>query len=252
MKDEPGRNPFDSLDCGELLRTLDFVTLSYIQGTREPPRITSTFIEDKGRLNSIDRPSGRHWLWLCSRKPGPEGWIPAMVQLREHGFVVPVTAGGDGDARVHFPRELCGDATDLNHCEIGDMFNRLGSAAEIAREMLARVRGKFLNSFQVHDGFIDAVIVLLFGVQASRNWANCATSLMLLELIAGKHCAASQGASLFTLAGAFQEGGKRSTADVHRDLGIVRHWLDMTEPLGEYNQLSVKGRILKLLRTYLG
>lgn len=128
----------------------------------------------------------------------------------------------------------------------------MGNAAEVAREMLERVRGNFCNSFQVHDDFIDAVIVLLFGVQASRNWSNCATSLMLLELIAGKHCLASPGASLLTLSKAFHDGGKRSTAHVHRDLGIVRHWLDMTEPLGEYNQLSVKGRILKLLRTYLG
>ena len=32
----------------------------------------------------------------------------------------------------------------------------------------------------------------------------------------------------------------------------MRHWLDLTELLDDYNQLSVKGRILKLLRTYLG
>jgi hypothetical protein len=35
-------------------------------------------------------------------------------------------------------------------------------------------------------------------------------------------------------------------------LHIVRHWLDLTEALDGYNQLSVKGRILKLLRTHLG
>ena len=56
-----------------------------------------------------------------------------------------------------------------------------------------------------------------------------------------------------TLASAFRKGaGKPSIAAIHRDLHIVRHWLDLTEALDGYNQLSVKGRILKLLRTHLG
>jgi len=251
--DEPRRNPLEGLNCGELLKTLDFVTLTYLQGARESPHISKEFTPNAGLFNNIYSPRGRHWLWLCSSNAGPNWWVPARVQLRHDGFVVPVVARDNLDARVHFPKELCNDGTDLDYPDIGAIFTQLGHAPEVAQEMLERVMGNFRNSFKAYDGFIDAVIVLMFGVQAGRNWSTCATSLMLLELIANRHPCASQTHKLVTLASAFHsEGGKSSMASIHRDLDIVRHWLDLTELLDSYNQLSVKGRILKLLRTYLG
>jgi hypothetical protein len=251
--DEPRRNPLEGLDCGELLKTLDFVTLTYLQGARETPQISTEFMPNAGLVNSIDSPRGRHWLWLCSSNAGPSGWVPARIQLRHDGFIVPVMANENLDARVHFPKELCSGGTDLDYPEIAAMFTQLGHGPEVAQEMLERVKGNFRNSFKAYDGFIDAVIVLMFGVEAGRNWSTCATSLMLLELVATQYPCASQTDKPVTLAGAFHMAdGRSSMASIHRNLGVVRHWLDLTEQLDGYNQLSVKGRILKLLRTYLG
>lgn len=251
--DEPSPSPLVGLDCGELLKTLDFVTLSYIQGARESPRITREFTPSGGLVHNIDSPRGRHWLWLCASGTGPSWWVPARIQLRRDGFVVPVIARENLDSAVHFPAEHCVGGTNLGYPEIGDVLAQLGHATEVAQEMLERVRGNFSKSFNAYDGFIDAVIVLLFGVEAGTNVSTCATSLMLLELIAGEHSCAGQGNAVLTLAGAFHKGaGKQSVAAIHRELHIVRLWLDMTELLDGYNQLSVKGRILKLLRTHLG
>lgn len=251
--DEPRPSPLVGLDCGELLNTLDFVTLSYVHGARDSPRISSEFSEGTGVVNSIDSPRGRHWLWLCGSPEGPSSWVPARIQLRQDGFIVPVLARENLDAGVHFPKELCVGGTDLGYPEIGDVFAQLGHAPEVAQEMLERVKGNFSKSFKAYDGFIDAVIVLMFGVEAGKKLSTCATSLMMLELIAAEHPCASHGNTLLTLASAFRKGaGKPSIAAIHRDLHIVRHWLDLTESLDGYNQLSVKGRILKLLRTHLG
>jgi hypothetical protein len=243
------RNPFGGVGCDELLKTLDFVTATYVHMARESPQISREFTTPAGFFNSINFPKGRHWLWLCSSS---FKWAPAQIQLRHDGPVVPVTLGEDLNARVRFPPEVCSERADLDSLEIDALFTQLGSA-EVAGEMLERVRGNSSNSFNAYDGFIDAAIVLMFGVEARRNWSMCATSLMLLELMAGKKPCADKSNKPFTWANAFHhERRKRPMATTREELSIMQHWLELTELLGDYNQLSVKGRILKLLRTYLG
>jgi hypothetical protein len=220
----------------------------------EAPQMSREFTPAAGFFNSIHFPKGRHWLWLCSSKARPGfKWVPARIQLRHNSFIVPVLPREDSIARVHFPQELCNGRTDLDHLEIHAIFTQLAHPAEVAQEMLERVKGNSRSTFKPYDGFNDAVIVLMFGVEAGRNCSAFATSLMLLELIAAQHPHADQCNQPFTLANAFRrEGGKRPMAGIREELTVMRHGLDLTELLGDYNQLSVKGRILKLLRTYLG
>lgn len=244
------RNAFGGLDCDELLKTLDFVTVTYLHSAASSPLI-SKGCELGGTLaNCIKFPKGSHWLWLCSSKLQ---WAPGVIQLRHNGYAVPVTLGADLRGRVHFPQRLCRESSDLDDTGIDSLLTQLGRPAEVADEMLERVKGNFTNSFDDFDGFIDAAIVLMFAVQPGRTCSTCATSLMLLELLAGKHLPAEPHERPLTLGDALRLGSpKRSTAAIRKELSILRHWLDATELRVDYNQLSVKGRILKLLRTYLG
>jgi hypothetical protein len=244
------RNPFGGVDCDELLKTLDFVTVTYVHRARESPQISRELGTPAGFFNRIDFPKGRHWLWLCS---SGFKWAPAQIQLRHGSCVVPVTLGEDLNARVHFPRQQCNDRADLGYPVIEGLITQLGHSAEVAREMLERVQGNSRKSFNEYDGVIDAAVVLMFGVETGRKLSMCATSLMLLELIAANKPCADPCDKPFTWASAFhQERRKRPMAAIRAELSIMRHWLELTELLGDYNQLSVKGRILKLLRTYLG
>lgn len=251
--DEPKRNPFGGLDCDELLKTLDFVTATYVHRVRESPQITREFTPTAGFFNNIIFPRGRHWLWLCSNKVGTNfAWAPARIQLRHNGFIVQVLAREDMRPGVRFPQELCTDRADLDYLEIDAVFTRLGHPAKIAEEMLERLQGNSRRSFGTYDGFIDALLVLLFAVKAGRNCSTCSTSLMLLELMACQHPHADPSKKPFTLADAFQHDSQTDPmAMIQRELNILRHWLAMTELQDSYNQLSVKGRILKLMRTYL-
>jgi hypothetical protein len=57
------------------------------------------------------------------------------------------------------------------------------------------------------------MIVLLFAVEAARNWSACATSLMLLELISNRETYGRGGNKLFTLANAFHHDSKKWDPD---------------------------------------
>jgi len=297
--DKLSRAHFQGMGWGDLLQTLDSTTIAYIKDAKQSPKIEKEFVPKTGLVSCISFPKGRQWLWLCSAKAGPKlSWVPARIQLRHNGFMVWVLAREEFDVRVYFPKEVCDTRTDLRYFEIGAIFKKLGHDAEVANEMLWRVKGQFKTSFKPYDGFIDAMIVLMFGVEAGRNWSSCATSLMLLELIAWKQTYGSQGTKLFTLAKAFHHetktweddgalyGGKHPMAThgtgsgnlidrgkvvsvsgvgwdramssdpkhhmvVYRELSILRHWLQFSETLDYYKQLTVAEKILKLLRTYL-
>ncbi len=202
------RNKYQDLDWGQLLNVLDSVTVEFITSAKVKPDMgIKEFYPGLGLIDSIVYPKGSNWLWLCSDKVGPNlNWVPATIQLRYNGFAVRVLKR-DADARVCFPSQFF-TREDLRYFEIGLIFKQMDRSADVATEMLERVKGNYGKSFGTdYDGFIDAMIVLLFGVEAARNWSTCATSLMLLELIA-KGVTYGTQAKLFTLANAFHHDSK--------------------------------------------
>jgi hypothetical protein len=154
----------------------------------------------------IDLPSGSNWLWLCSEKRGPvPGWLPAFIRLADTDPGVWVIGRGEFDVRVYFP--LDHPRQDLRYHEIGDYLSVIEDQATFAQDILNRMRGMPIVS-RAHAPFIDGLTVLLFGVEASRNWASCATTLMLLELIAQRRTY-GRTRKLFTLTKAFHHATKR-------------------------------------------
>ena len=180
-------NQYGGLDWGQLLAVLDRAVLAHMAdyGQIRPYIVRQPAQTPSGFHFSIYSPCRAHWLWLCRDKTGAVlNWLPATIQLRPHGFVIYVELRNGNDARVHFPEGFA-ERTDWRYFEIGRVFRQIGRDQEVALEILDRVRGLFTRSFGRRvDAVIDSMIVLLFGVESARNWATCATSLMLLELIA--------------------------------------------------------------------
>ena len=141
-------------------------------------------------------------------------WVPCKLVVGPEGTEMAVSGGDAFSERLEFPSET-GSKKDLNYMQIASQIRGLGmNEATQAEGLLYRMRGfKGLGTTQ-QAVFLNAMVALLFGLEASRNKATLATTLMLLDLVRCGKMYGSRGNKPFTLSGAFD-----STHGYHWDNG---------------------------------
>ncbi|MFY1829269.1 hypothetical protein ACN47A_25350 [Myxococcus fulvus] len=159
-----------------------------------------------------------YWVRMCGRmvvgkSAKHAGTFPLEVVL---GSTVKVTGNPEqpSSERVQFPVAYgTPPKNDLNYQQISMEIEKILKRGKLlsrglAIELLQRMMGgpSLLGSAaeDVADGkFLDALVVLMFGVEASRNQATLATSVFLLDLIRAGCTYGRNGTKRFTFANAF-------------------------------------------------
>lgn len=130
-------------------------------------------------------------------------WVPCKLLVGSEGTEMEVSGSGAFTERLEFPSES-GSKKDLNYKQIATQIQGLGLAQSTQAEgILIRMRGRPHVPTAGKATFLNAMVALLFGLEASRNKATLATTLMLLDLVRCGKMYGSKGNKPFTLSGAF-------------------------------------------------
>jgi hypothetical protein len=226
------------LDAARLLNLMDAALAS-----RLADAAAHTVVE-----GTVTITQGGHWLSLLGRLAKGEAIVPfnerrasilpVAVQIGEHGWEMPAEARGSSE-RLHFPLGALrwADVTridtgntalakvDLNYQQIADGFRKLNNSgcsdANVADNMLLLMKAlplgrNFSGEKQPNvdrRAFIEAIVALMFGVEASRFPSAFVTSLMLLDLVRSAKCYGRGGDKRFTLKGSFDKPGTKFDFD---------------------------------------
>lgn len=152
------------------------------------------------------------WCWLAasghlaitkSTWSTKNSWVPCKLVVGHDGTEMEVSGRDAFSERLEFPSEK-GEKKDLNYMQIASQIRGLGmNEATQAKGLLYRMRGWMGLGTPQQGVFLDAMVALLFGLEASRNRATYATTLMLLDLVRHGKMYGSRGNKPFTLSGAF-------------------------------------------------
>jgi len=211
------------LDAATLLNLMDSALATKLVGAAACARVTDTYTITQGG----------HWLSLLGYlamgtaivpfNQRRASVLPCSVKIGNAGSVMPVYEYGGTTERIDFPvaavRWARGDDVartrdtdlkrDLNYIQIADGFRKLNNSghtdAEVAADMLRKMQNKPMAKDYGAQGnaFIEAVVALMFGIEASRFPSSFVCSLLLLDLVRTEKTYGRAGAKRFKLTSAF-------------------------------------------------
>jgi len=196
------KTQFEGIPALELLQILDEEVDWIVTNRAFRLRIRSD--------NTYTMDSGDRWLGASghlsitnSNWSKKNTWVPCKLLVGSEGTEMEVSGSGAFTERLEFPSES-GSKKDLNYKQIATQIQGLGLAQSIQAEgILYRMRGRPHVATAGKATFLNAMVALLFGLEASRNKATLATTLMLLDLVRCGKMYGSKGNKPFTLSGAF-------------------------------------------------
>jgi hypothetical protein len=125
--------------------------------------------------------SGAHWVYLANQKSlKAPGRLPCTVQVINGAPVECGVGGTAGGERVYFP-----GGRDLNYRDVAEGVRAVmtGGDAAWAQLMLDRVTGADTNAGS-DMAWVDALIVLMFGMETARFHSGLCTTVLFMDLIA--------------------------------------------------------------------
>lgn len=206
------------LDAAALLNIMDSALATKLA--------TAPACARQGGIFTVAR--GGHWLSLLGKLAMgtaivPFGArrnsaLPCTLKIGNTGSPMPIYEFGGTTERIDFPAGAVAwvggraDKRDLNYLQIAEGFRRLNNAGhdddDIAADLLLKMKGQATaTDYGANaNAFMEAMVALMFGVEASRFPSAFMSSLMLLDLVRTKKCYGRDGTKRFALATAFDSG----------------------------------------------